>query len=105
VIRFPSAMVYLICILDLVDFEGIRWQMPEGTGIDASLQQRSSTKRKWQKNNKKKNSVQGEEQQLAEAIQGIGNSESSLAALRLMMEIGSREEKPNNGRNQGNSIL
>jgi len=104
-------MVYLICILDLVDFEGIRWQMPEGTGIDASLQQRSSTKRKWQKknkkknNNKKKNSVQGEEQQLAEKIQGIGNSESSLAALRLMMEIGSREEKPNNGRNQGNSIL
>jgi hypothetical protein len=30
---------------------------------------------------------------LAEAIQGIGKNESSLAALGLMMESGSRDEK------------
>ncbi len=30
---------------------------------------------------------------MAEAIQGIGKNESSLAALGLMMESGSRDEK------------
>jgi hypothetical protein len=38
VICFPTAMVYSICMLDIVEFRGIGRQMLSGTGIDASLQ-------------------------------------------------------------------
>ncbi len=43
VIHFPSAMVYSIAVLDQSDFESMGRQMPEGTGVDASLAGDGST--------------------------------------------------------------
>jgi hypothetical protein len=44
-------------------------------------------------NNKRSNRSPQERQQLAQAIESIGSHESSLSALRLMMEFGSVDEK------------
>jgi hypothetical protein len=100
VIRFPTAMAYSICVLDVVDFEGIGRQMPSGTGIDASLQGSTAGKARGKhgKNNKgKKNNnkvpKRKENQQIAQVIESIGNTESRLAALQIIIEFGSAEDK------------
>jgi hypothetical protein len=89
VIWFPSAMVYSICTMDLVDFEGIGRQMPKGTGIDASLDDGKSVKgkksrgkyNKTQGNNNKNKRNLTQQHHLAEVIQTLGHSESKMAAL------------------------
>jgi hypothetical protein len=35
-IRYTSAMIYSIAVLELADFEGIGRKMPKGTGVDAT---------------------------------------------------------------------
>ncbi len=37
IIRYTSAMIYSIAVLDLSDFEGIGRKMPKGTGVDATV--------------------------------------------------------------------
>jgi hypothetical protein len=103
VIRFPSAMVYSIAVLDQSDFEGIGRQMPSGTGVDASLAADSSTtarkRKKRGKYNKSPNTTTNNNNNynnnnnIASVIETIGNSESRLAALRILIEFGTAEEK------------
>jgi hypothetical protein len=98
VIRFPSAMVYSIAILDQSDFESIGRQMPSGTGVDASLADGTTNtkKRKRRGKYKKKDQHNGnnnDNNNLATMIEGIGNSESRITALRILIEFGTAEEK------------
>jgi len=96
-------MVYSIAVLDQSDFEGIGRQMPSGTGVDASLAADSSTtarkRKKRGKYNKSPNTTTNNNNNynnnnnIASVIETIGNSESRLAALRILIEFGTAEEK------------
>jgi hypothetical protein len=91
-------MVYSIAILEQSDFESIGRQMPSGTGIDASLADGSTSTRKRKKrgknhrnsNNNVNNNNAGS---IASVIASIGNSESRLQALRILIEYGTPAEK------------
>ena len=91
-------MVYSIAILEHSDFESIGRQMPSGTGIDASLADGSTSTRKRKKrgknhrntNNNVNNNNAGS---IASVIASIGNSESRLQALRILIEYGTPAEK------------
>jgi len=91
-------MVYSIAILEQSDFESIGRQMPSGTGIDASLADGSTSTRKRKKrgknhrnsNNNVNNNNAGS---IASVIASIGNSESRLQALRILIEYGFPAEK------------
>jgi hypothetical protein len=37
IIRYPTVMVYSICLFDQSDFESIGREMPKGTGVDSSI--------------------------------------------------------------------
>jgi len=91
-------MVYSIAILEQSDLESIGRQMPSGTGIDASLADGSTSTRKRKKrgknhrnsNNNVNNNNAGS---IASVIASIGNSESRLQALRILIEYGTPAEK------------
>ena len=91
-------MVYSIAILEQSDFESIGRQMPSGTGIDTSLADGSTSTRKRKKrgknhrnsNNNVNNNNAGS---IASVIASIGNSESRLQALRILIEYGTPAEK------------
>jgi hypothetical protein len=64
VIRFQQAMIYLIALLDLSDFESIGRKMPKGQGVDASIVGAIAPKhstRKWKESKQQvsKNKKQG----------------------------------------------
>jgi hypothetical protein len=93
-------MVYSIAILDQSDFEGIGRQMPSGTGVDASLADRSTVARKRKKrgtykkhNNNNNNNNYSTNNNIASVIETIGSSKSRLKALQILIEFGSAEEK------------
>jgi hypothetical protein len=90
-------MVYSIAVLDQSDFESMGRQMPEGTGVDASLAGDGSTAtRKWKKCGKYKkhnNNNKINNNNIASVIKTIGNSESRLKALQILFEFGGAEEK------------
>jgi len=100
VIRFPSAMVYSITMLEEKDFESIGWQMPCGTGVDASMdgdtgrgqkrKKRGKYKKKTDTGNKSGNDNNNG---IAAVIESIGNNESRLSVLRLLIEFGNPTEK------------
>jgi len=98
IIHFLSAMVYSLAILDQSDFESIGRQMPSGTRVDASLADGTTNtkKRKRRGEYKKKdhhNGYNNDNNNLATVIEGIGNSESWIAALCILIEFGMVEEK------------
>ena len=91
-------MVYSIAILDQSDFESIGRQMPSGTGIDASLADGSTSTRKRKKRgknhrNNNNNVNNNNASSIASVIASIGNSESRLQALRILIEYGTPAEK------------
>ena len=92
-------MVYSIAVLDQSDFESMGRQMPEGTGVDASLAGDGSTatSRKRKKRGKYKkhnnNNIDNNNNNIASVIETIGNSESRLKALQILIEFGGAEEK------------
>ncbi len=90
-------MVYLIAVLDQSDIEGIGRQMPSGTGVDASLVGDGSTatrkRKKRGKYKKIKNNNDNNNTNIASVIETIGNSESRLNALEILIKYGTAEEK------------
>lgn len=100
VIRFPSAMVYSIAVLEQKDFESIGRQMPSGTGVDASMDgdtgrgQKRKKRGKYKKKNDTGNKSGNDNNNgIAAVIESIGNHESKLSALRLLIEFGNATEK------------
>jgi hypothetical protein len=56
IIRYPTVMVYSICLLDQSDFESVGREIPKGTGVDSSIA--DGTKAAKQKRGKyKKNNM------------------------------------------------
>jgi hypothetical protein len=98
-VRYPTVMMYSICLLDEGDFEGIGRQMPSGTGIDNSVvdgdgaacaKRRKGKYRATVRENDKNSS-----QLLLQTLEGGTKSETKMTALRLMLEFGSNSQKAN----------
>jgi len=93
-------MVYSIAVLEQKDFESIGRQMPSGTGVDASMdgdtgrgQKRKKRGKYKKKNDTGNNSGNDNNNGIAAVIESIGNHESKLSALRLLIEFGNPTEK------------
>jgi hypothetical protein len=54
IIRYPTVMVYSICLFDQTDFESIGREMPKGTGTDCSMADGMKAAKKKRKKCKKK---------------------------------------------------
>lgn len=100
VIRFPTAMVYSIAVLEEGDFDSIGRQMPSGTGVDASMDGAATTGKKrkkrgkYKKHNKRNNNDDAANNNtIATVIESIGSNEARMSALRLLIEFGSAAEK------------
>jgi hypothetical protein len=96
IIRYPTVMVYSICLLDQSDFESVGRKMPKGTGVDSSIADGTkATKRKRGKYNKQNNSSNqsSSNQSLLDALNDGTKSESKMAALRLILEFGTAAQK------------
>ena len=98
IIRYPTVMVYSIAVLEQSDFESIGRQMPKGTGIDSSVAGASNTTKKRKKRGKYKKKAQEnnnnrESNVLLSALQGGTQTEAQMAALRMMLEFGSADQK------------
>jgi len=87
-------------MLEEKDFESIGWQMPCGTGVDASMdgdtgrgQKRKKRGKYKKKTNTGNKSGNDNNNGIAAVIESIGNNESRLSVLRLLIEFGNPTEK------------
>jgi hypothetical protein len=97
VVRHQQAMIYSIAVMDLCDFESIGRKMPKGTGIDASVND-GAVVLKHKHKKRKTNSVKDKRSSpstgaIAMAISDGNVREAKMAALRLLFEFGSEEDK------------
>jgi hypothetical protein len=105
IVRFPTAMIYSIAVLELGDFEGIGRTMPNGTGVDNSVADtgpdgeatdaavaRKRKKRGTYKKATATKSSPGNEAMFKALRQGT-ESEAKMSALRLILEFGTAAQK------------
>jgi hypothetical protein len=99
IVRYPTVMMYSICILDQGDFEGIGRQMPSGTGIDNSVADGnaapSAKRRRGKYRATARENDNNSSQLLLQTLEGGTKSETKMTALRLMLEFGSNSQKAN----------
>ncbi len=91
IIRFPTAMVYSICLLEEADFENFSREISKGAGVDCSLGDGTkATKQTREKYSKKRKAEEVRtEPNLFQVLNDGTKAESKLATLRLMLEFGS----------------
>lgn len=92
IIRFPSAMIYSIALLDICDFDAIGRKMPKGTGIDATVDNGATAP----KHKKRKRPAGKTVDSTATLVQAFENSEireDRRYALKVLLEFGTATEK------------
>jgi hypothetical protein len=96
-VRYPTVMMYSICLLYEGDFEGIGRQMPSGTGIDnsvvdgdraACVKRHRGKYRAMARENDNNSS-----QLLLQTLEGGTKNETKMIALWLMLEFVSNSQK------------
>jgi hypothetical protein len=94
IIRYTSAMIYSIAVLELSDIEGIRKKMPKGTGVDATVnngaQGARHQKKKCKVNNKGSISSHSD---IIDMLREGDQKDQQLVALCIFFESGTSEEK------------
>jgi hypothetical protein len=94
IIRYTSAMIYSIAVLDLVDFEGIGRKMPKGTGVDATINNGAQSSRHRTKRRKTTNRNKADSSgSIIEMLKDGDKKDQQLVALRIFFESGTAEEK------------
>jgi hypothetical protein len=100
VIRFQQAMIYSIALLDQCDFESIGHKMPNGSRVDASLNDGAvAPKHKPKKRPKGSDKKRGGDSKAkrsrapADAIEAGSEREAKMKALHLFLEFGDEGEK------------
>jgi len=91
IIRYTSAMIYSIAVLELADFEGIGRKMPKGTGVDATVNNGARASRHETK--KRKVGKYDDSSSIVEMLKEGNKKDQQLVALRIFFESGSEEEK------------
>ncbi len=85
IIRYPTIIVYSICLLDQSDFESIGREMRKGNGVDGSKAKAGQIQKKHDNSNSN--------QSLLHALNDGTKLESRMAALRLILEFGTAAQK------------
>jgi len=94
IIRYTSAMIYSIAVLDLADFEGIGRKMPKGTGVDATINNGAQSSRHRTKRRKTTNRNKADSSgSIIEMLKDGDKKDQQLVALRIFFESGTAEEK------------
>jgi hypothetical protein len=89
IIRFPTVMMYSICVLDQSDLEGIGRRMPKDVATDTSMGSNSKAIAKRKKKQKKSTTNKS----LVKAMNDGTKREEKIAALRSLLEFGSARDK------------
>lgn len=103
IVRFPTAMIYSIAVLEQADFDGIGRQMPKGTGADNSVavadadtettQARKNRKKRGPYKKRPANNNTVDDDGMMKALREGTQTEAKLSALRLLLEYGSEEQR------------
>ena len=97
IIRFTSAMIYAIAVLDICDFEAIGRKMPKGTGVDATVDNGAVVPKhkKRKRHPVKKTEASGIDvtHSLLRAFESSDVREDKRHALKVLMEFGRPKEK------------
>jgi len=93
IIRFMSAMIYSIGVLDLCDFESIGRKMPKGTGVDATVENGAVVPAHKKKKRRGTHNAIDHSSQIVSMLAAGDEREAKISALRLFLEFGSEKEK------------
>jgi len=91
VIRYSSAMIYSIAVLELSDFEGMGRKMPKGTGVDATVNNGARASHRNRK--KRKVANKGSNSEIVDLLKEGDKRDQQLVALRIFFESGTADEK------------
>jgi hypothetical protein len=92
IIRYTSAMIYLIAVMDQFDIEVIGRRMPKGTGVDVTVDNGALVPQHEQKKRKMKVTAdQGSS--ISKVLQQGDAQDAKMSALRMLLELGSNADK------------
>ena len=102
-LRFPSAIVYAIAVLEEGDFENMGREMPSGTGIDNSLEDdeentgtSKTNKKRSNSRSKSQNRSDADSQELnelARVMEESKNVDTQIRTLELLIQYGNPAKK------------
>jgi len=93
IIRYSSAMIYSIAVLELSDFEGIGRKMPKGAGVDATVRNGAQAPRHERKKRKVTKVNTDSSAAIIDMLRDGDKKDQQLLALRIFFESGNAEEK------------
>jgi hypothetical protein len=94
IIRYTSAMIYSISILDLCDFEAIGRKMTKGNGVDATVDDGTVAPPHKTKRRRSTTTKDAPKQDGIIKILELGDArDAKMSALRMFLEFGSHSEK------------
>jgi len=117
IIRYTSAMIYSIAVLELSDFEGIGRKMPKGAGVDATVNNGAQAGRHQRKKRKSSKSTLDSYGSIVDMLREGDKKDQQLVALRIFFECGNTEEKkmardalfsyafPHNNNNEASEVI
>jgi len=93
IIRYTSAMIYSIAVLELADFEGIGRKMPKGKGVDATVNNGAHACGHVTKRRKVGQAKNEDSHAIIKMLREGDKKDQQLVALRIFFESGNEEEK------------
>jgi hypothetical protein len=93
IIRYTSAMIYSVAVLELSDFEGIGRKMPKGTGVDATVHNGARAGHHQRKKRKSSKSNIDSSGAIVDMLREGDAKDQQLVALRIFFESGTAHEK------------
>jgi hypothetical protein len=93
IIRYTSAMIYSISVLDLCDFEAIGRKMPKGNGVDAMVDDGAVAPPHAKKRRRTSTKDTPNHDGIIKVLELGDAREAKMSALRMLLEFGSHSEK------------
>lgn len=91
IIRYTSAMIYAIAVMDICDFEAIGRKMPKGTGVDATVDNGAVVPK--HKRKRRVTNVASDPGGILKVLELGDAQDARMSALRMLLEFGTTSEK------------